>query len=99
MSWNTAWCNLRKAAGFDNLRSHSLRHTFITMMAEGGTPLAVTQAMVGHMSSAITRHYTHISQNAAREAVEKLDRIRPGFVDVFVDESLGTVESTPKLLN
>jgi integrase len=99
MSWDTAWCNLRKAAGFDNLRFHSLRHTFITMMAERGTPLAVTQAMVGHMSGAITRHYTHISQNAAREAVEKLDRIRPGFVDVFVEESPGAVESTPKLLN
>jgi integrase len=99
MSWDTAWCNLRKAAGFDNLRFHSLRHTFITMMAERGTPLAVTQAMVGHMSNAITRHYTHISQNAARQAVEKLDRIRPGFVDVFVDESRGTVESAPKLLH
>jgi integrase len=99
MSWDTAWSNLRKAAGFDSLRFHSLRHTFITMMAERGTPLAVTQAMVGHMSSAITRRYTHISQNAAREAVEKLDRIRPGFVDVFVDESRAAVESKPKLLN
>jgi len=28
-------------------------------------------AMVGHMGAAVTRHYTHISQNAAREAVEK----------------------------
>ena len=99
MSWDTAWSNLRRAAGFENLRFHSLRHTFITMMAERGTPLAVTQAMVGHMSSAITRRYTHISQNAAREAVEKLDRIRPVFVDVFVDESRAAVESEPKLLN
>jgi hypothetical protein len=69
------------------------------MMAGRGTPLAVTQAMAGHMSSAITRHYTHISQNAARQAVEKLDRILPGFVDVFVDESRGAVESAPKLLH
>jgi integrase len=99
MSWDTAWRALRKAAGFDNLRFHSLRHTFITMMAEGGTPLAVTQAMVGHLGEEVTRHYTHISQNAARQAVEKLDRIRPEFVDVFVDESRDAVESKPKLLN
>jgi len=99
MSWDTAWRKLRKAAGLDGLRFHSLRHTFISMMAESGTALAVTQAMVGHMGDAITRHYTHISANAARLAVEKLDRIRPGFVDEFVDESRDAVESNPKLLN
>jgi integrase len=99
MSWDTAWRNLRKAAGLGNLRFHDLRHCFITAMAERGTPLAVTQHMVGHMGDAITRHYTHVSTNAAREAVEKLDRIRPGFVDVFVDESQSAVESKGKLLN
>jgi integrase len=99
MSWDTAWRKLRKAAGLDGLRFHSLRHTFVTMMAESNTPLAVTQAMVGHMGDAITRHYTHISANAARTAVEKLDRIRPGFVDVFVDDPNDVVKSRPKLLN
>jgi integrase len=99
MSWDTAWRNLRKAAGFDGLRFHCLRHTFITMMAEGGTPLAVTQSMVGHVSDAITKHYTHISQNAARQAVEKLDRIRPGFVEVFVEKIPVAHEESPKLLN
>jgi len=98
-SWNTAWRKLRKAAGLDGLRFHSLRHTFISMMAENGTPLAVTQAMVGHMGDVITRRYTHISATAARAAVEKLDRIRAGFVDVFVDDSQDAVESESNLLN
>jgi integrase len=98
-SWRTAWHKLRKAAGSDGLRFHSLRHTFITMMAENGTPLAVTQAMVGHMGDAVTRRYTHISATAARAAVEKLDRIRPGFVDVFVDAEASAVQPDAKMLN
>ena len=60
-------------------------------MAELGTPRAVTQAMVGHMSEAVTRQYEHIRNKAARAAVEKLEKIRstPHFVDDFVDVSLG----------
>jgi integrase len=98
MSWDTAWRNLRKAAGLDKLRFHSMRHTFITRLAEIGVPLEVTQAAVGHMSAAITRHYRHISDNVARAAVEKLDAIRkaPRFVDVFVEVP---EEPKPKLLN
>ena len=98
MSWDTAWRNLRKAAGLHKLRFHSMRHTFITRLAEIGVPLEVTQSAVGHMSAAITRHYRHISDNVARAAVEKLDAIRkvPRFVDVFVDMP---EEAKPKLLN
>jgi integrase len=63
---------------FQQLRFHSLRHTFVTIMAERGVPLPVVQAMVGHMSPEMTRYYTHISNRAAREAVELLDRPVPG---------------------
>jgi integrase len=98
MSWDTAWRKLRAAAGLGKLRFHSLRHTYITVMAELGVPLPVTQSAVGHMSDAITRHYTHIRENVARAAVDKLDQLRnaPHFVDVFVDAQ---EEPTAKLLN
>jgi len=57
------------------------------MMATLGVPFSVTRDSVGHMSDAMTRHYTHISDKVARAAVEKLDELRkaPRFVDVFVD--------------
>jgi len=84
------------AAGLKGLRFHDLRHTFITMMAERGVPLPVVQSMVGHMTAAITKRYTHISTNAARLAVELLDGIRPEFADVLADVKLG---AGPKLLN
>jgi integrase len=98
MSWDTAWRNLRKAAGLPKLRFHNLRHTYISRMAELGVSLQVTQAAVGHVSDAITKHYTHIASKVARDAVEKLEQIRsqPQFVDVFLDVA---EESEAKLLN
>jgi integrase len=101
ISWRTAWRNLRKAADLGNVRFHDLRHTFITMMGERGVPLQVIGAMVGHLSPAMVRYYTHISGNAARQAVEMLDKTRevPRFVDVFVDESVNLNKDASKLLN
>jgi len=84
-SWRTAWRSLCKAAGFPGLRFHDMRHSFISQMAERNVPIPVVQAMVGHMSPRITRHYTHISNDAARRAVELLDRKPSNFVDVLVD--------------
>jgi integrase len=82
------------------LRFHNLRHTFISMMAERGIPLPVTMAMVGHMSPAMTRHYTHISNKAAREAVELLDnpeRVR--FVGNLVGAPGAAAQAVSKSLN
>jgi integrase len=85
--WRTAWQNLRKKAGLEGVRFHDLRHTFITRMAENNVPLPVVRSMVGHMSAKVTEHYTHISPNAARAAVELLEKLHPQpyFVDEFVD--------------
>jgi integrase len=97
VSWNTAWRNLRKSAGLHDLRFHDLRHTFISMMGERGVPLQVIGAMVGHMSPAMVRYYTHISGSAARDAVEMLEKSRtvPQFVDALVDVSAETETSSP----
>jgi integrase len=95
--WRTSWRRLCESVGLNGLRFHDLRHTFITLMAERNVPLPVVQAMVGHMSAAVTRHYTHISSNAARNAVELLNR--PSFVEVFVEDSAGAEKTAHKLLN
>ena len=47
---------------------HSLRHTYVSLQAERGTPQAVVQAIVGHGNPAMTRHYTHIGEEAAKRA-------------------------------
>ena len=51
---------------------HSLRHTFVSLSANAGVPLALVQSIVGHSSSAMTRHYFHASENALRNAVAAL---------------------------
>jgi integrase len=96
-SWRSAWRSLLKAAGLEGLRFHDLRHTFITLMAERGVPLPVVQSMVGHMSARMTQYYTHISSNAARQAVELLDQ--PQLVGKFVGKTECMEEPGAKLLN
>jgi len=46
---------------------HSLRHTYVSLHAERGTPQAVVQAIVGHGNPAMTAHYTHIGEETARQ--------------------------------
>ena len=54
---------------------HSLRHTFVSLCREANAPLAVVEAIVGHASPAMTRHYTHIGEAAATTAVAALPDI------------------------
>ncbi len=51
---------------------HSLRHTFVSLAANAGVPLAHVQSIVGHSSPAMTRHYFHVSENALQNAVGAL---------------------------
>jgi integrase len=96
-SWRSAWRSLLKAGGLQGLRFHDLRHSFISFMAERGVPLPIVQSMVGHMSARMTRYYTHISSQAARQAVELLDQ--PRLVGNFVGKPESNPKDAPKLLN
>ena len=51
---------------------HSLRHTFVSLSANAGVPLAHVQSIVGHANPAMTRHYFHESLSALRGAVAAL---------------------------
>jgi integrase len=57
---------------------HSLRHTFVSLHAERGTPQAVVQSIVGHGSPAMTAHYTHIGEATARRVAGVLELSEPG---------------------
>ena len=48
---------------------HSLRHTFVSFAANAGVPLPVVQSIVGHTSTAMTRHYYHENEEVLRQAV------------------------------
>lgn len=54
---------------------HSFRHTFVSMAANAGIPLHIVQAIVGHESTAMTRHYYHENEKALRQAVTAIPAI------------------------
>ena len=54
---------------------HSLRHSFVSLCRAADVPLAVVEAIVGHASPAMTRHYTHTGDDAALAAVSTLPSV------------------------
>ena len=48
---------------------HSLRHTFVSLSANAGVPLTIIASIVGHESTAMTRHYYHENLAALKSAV------------------------------
>jgi integrase len=70
-SMKKAWNALRIKAKV-NCRTHDLRHTVATKLAEAGTPESTMLALLGHMSRAMLEHYSHIRMAAKRAAVEVL---------------------------
>ena len=55
---------------------HSFRHTFVSFCANAGVPLDVVASIVGHGSTAMTRHYAHISDAAKDKAIQALPVLR-----------------------
>ena len=58
---------------------HALRHTYVSLCADAGVPLAVVQAIVGHAGESMTRRYYHAGDAALRSAAAALPDVRaPG---------------------
>jgi integrase len=51
---------------------HSLRHTYVSLHAEAGTPQAMIQGNVGHSNPAMTAHYTHVNEETAFKTAQVL---------------------------
>jgi integrase len=51
---------------------HSLRHNFTTMLKAAGGSNSMAQSIVGHKSSAVSAHYTHLGADDTAALISKL---------------------------
>lgn len=75
-SWKVAWTRARALAKV-TCRWHDLRHTFVSRMAEGQAADATIMALAGHLSRKMLEHYSHVRNEAKRQAIAALDRPGP----------------------
>lgn len=66
---NRAWHELCARAGVRDVDLHSARHTMVSLMLESGVDPEIIRQIVGHSTLVSTRHYLHVSQDAARAAL------------------------------
>ncbi len=72
-----AWNEVRRASGLKWFRPYDTRHTAITRWAEAGMNISDIMALAGHVSARMTMHYTHISQQSKRRALEAVAARKP----------------------
>jgi integrase len=67
---NRPWRAIRAHAGLEDVRVHDLRHSFASVAASGGVPLAVIGKMLGHASAATTARYAHLADDPLKAAAD-----------------------------
>jgi len=95
-----AWELALERAGV-KCRLHDLRHSFCTKLGEAGISESVMLDLMGHVSGAMLRRYSHIRESAREEAIAKLEA-RLQNVHVKDSPKVGEIEAEGrgvKLLN
>jgi integrase len=71
-----AWQNALQAVGVEGVGLHSLRHSFVSRLAERNVPVAFTSELVGHARvQATVDVYTRVRGGKEDERVERLREV------------------------
>lgn len=66
--WDIARAKLKMM----HVRWHDLRHTYASLLIEGGTDIRTVQALLGHSTITQTQRYAHLRDDGLSKAVAKL---------------------------
>lgn len=67
------WRNNRSTFGCESVVLHELRHTYLTVLANSGTPSRVLQSLAGWGDLRMANIYTHESDRDNRAAIDNFD--------------------------
>ena len=89
---NNVWTPMLRRTGLRYRKPHTLRHTFVSLLIEGGESLKYVQEQLGHHSPAYTLAvYGHLLPRGERRAVDRLDDVserEPGASDHAESDTL-----------
>jgi integrase len=66
------WAAVCRAAGFEGVRLHDLRHSFASVGAGASMGLPVIGKLLGHSQAATTHRYAHLDADPMRRAVNTI---------------------------
>lgn len=72
------WAAICKDAALKGVRVHDLRHSFASLILNGGGDLALIGRLLGHASVATTARYGHLADDPLRKATESVGAIVTG---------------------
>ena len=97
-SFRSAWETAVRVARLDDVRFHTLRHTFASWLVQSGVNLQEIQRLLGHRSLAMTLRYGHLAPESQRLAVAKLNGMPGGRKVGARTSSAQTHETAPASL-
>ncbi|WP_084591007.1 tyrosine-type recombinase/integrase [Desulfonatronovibrio magnus] len=65
----TSWFKARNRAGLEDVRLHTLRHSFASFLINAGRSIYEVGAILGHSQIKTTMRYAHLSEQTLVEAV------------------------------
>ena len=66
------WDTVRREAGIEDVRLHTLRHTVASHAVMNGVPVPVVSRLLGHTNAQMTLRYAHLADRDIEAAAERI---------------------------
>ena len=66
------WSTVRREAGIEDVRLHTLRHTVASYAVMNGVPVPVVSRLLGHSNAQMTLRYAHLADKDVEAAAERI---------------------------